>query len=57
MSEQRQIWYSSEARRKSGSALLMVILMLMSTQMYNFIDNSESEPEIVEPGKVRDRAA
>ena len=57
MSEQRQIWYSSEARRKSGSAFLMVILMLMSTQMYNFIDNSESETIIVEPGAVRDRAA
>ena len=41
MKDEKQTWYSHETRKKSGSALLMVALMLMSTQMYNFMEFDE----------------
>ena len=57
MKDEKQTWYSHETRKKSGSALLMVALMLMSTQMYNFMEFDEVEAQIAEPGDSRDRAA
>ena len=42
MNELKQTWYSRDNRKKSGSAL-MVVLMLMSTQMYNFIGVEKKE--------------
>ena len=47
MKEEKQTWYSRENRKKSGSALMMIVLMLMSTQMYNFI-GVEEEPTNLE---------
>ena len=47
MKEEKQTWYSRENRKKSGSAMMMIVLMLMSTQMYNFI-GVEEEPTNLE---------
>ncbi len=44
MNEEKQTWYGRENRKKSGSALMMVVLMIMSTQMYNFIGLDEKPP-------------
>lgn len=46
MNEEKQTWYGRENRKKSGSALMMVVLMIMSTQMYNFIGLDEKSPNL-----------
>ena len=46
MNELKQTWYSRENRKKSGSALMMVVLMLMSTQMYSFIGVEEERTNL-----------
>ena len=46
MNELKQTWYSRDNRKKSGSALMMVVLMLMSTQMYNFIGVEEERTNL-----------
>ena len=44
-------------RRKSNSAIAMVLLMLMSTQMYNFQDFERDDPEESDWGAVPQRTA
>ena len=46
MNELKRTWYSRENRKKSGSALMMVVLMLMSTQMYNFMGVEEEKTSL-----------
>ncbi|MEK9738171.1 MAG: hypothetical protein VW438_00400, partial [Euryarchaeota archaeon] len=54
MNELKQTWYSRENRKKSGSALMMIVLMLMSTQMYNFMGFEEDKTSL---GTVEDAPA
>ena len=55
MNEEKQTWYGRANRKKSGSALMMVALMLLSTQMYNFIgvDQTEANLETIEETPAR----
>ena len=55
MNEEKQTWYGRENRKKSGSALMMVVLMIMSTQMYNFIglDENSTNLEVSEDKPAR----
>ena len=57
MNELKQTWYSRENRNKSGSALMMVVLMLMSTQMYNFIGVEEETTNLETVEQIPARTA
>ena len=57
MNEKIQTWYGRENRKKSTSALMMVVLMLLSTQMYNFIGAEEAETSLEGPEETPARTA
>ena len=57
MNKEIQTWYGRENRKKSTSALMMVVLMLLSTQMYNFIGAEEAETSLEGPEETPARTA
>ncbi len=57
MNELTQTWYSHDGRKKSSTAILMVMLLVLSTQMYNFLDREESSQNLADVGEASARTA
>mgnify|MGYP001214008221 FL=1 len=56
MKVESNTWYDTDSLKKSGPAILMVALMLMSTQMYSFMEFDTIEPERNEKSVVVERS-